>query len=465
MTVNLVTKLINDEEIKFVNLRFSGIDGKFHHFTFSSKYFLESCINGAGFDGSSITGWKDISNSDMLMVPDLSTAFIDPFCEAKTLNIICDIKEPNNNNFYDNDPRTIAKRAENFLTDSGMADTAYFGPEPEFFIFEDVKINVSPYSSSYSLDSYEIPPNSNRDYNENNSGYRCYPKSGYLLANPNDSFYHIRSEMTEVLQEVGIEAHLHHHEVSPSQSEIGFKYSTILKSADNIQKFKYIVHNLAAAYGKTVTFMPKPVFGENGSGMHVHMSLWKGGKNIFAGKDYANLSQNALYFIGGVIKHGRAINAFSNPSTNSYKRLVPGYEAPVNLVYSACNRSASIRIPYASSDPARRVEFRFPDPSSNPYLCFAAILMAGIDGIKNKINPGNAVDENLYKMPAAKLRKIPKLCGSLEEAIYALENDRSFLTAGNVFTDAFIDEYIDIKVAEAKKVANYPSPIEFAMYY
>lgn len=465
MSNGQIRKIIEENGIEFVDLRFSGINGKFHHFTFSSSYFLDSYANGIGFDGSSIIGWKDISKSDMLMIPDLASAFIDPFATNKTLNIICDVKEPENKDFYDNDPRTVAKRAESYLKETGIADLAYFGPEPEFFIFEDVKVKLSPHESSYSLDSYELPFNSNRSYPEMNNAYRCHSKDGYLISTPNDTFHHLRNDMATTLNTVGIEAHLHHHEVSSSQSEIGFKFSTLISSADNVQKFKYVVHNTAASYGKTVTFMPKPIFGENGSGMHVHMSLWKNSKNVFLGKKYAKLSEEALYFIGGIIRHGKALNAFCNPSTNSYKRLVPGYEAPVNLVYSACNRSASIRIPHSTSDSGVRIELRFPDPSSNPYLCFAAILMAGIDGIKNQILPGEAVDENLYKMTEFRLKKIPKLASSLEEALMALDRDRKFLTAGGVFTEGFLNDYISIKMAEYRQVMNYPSPIEFQLYY
>jgi len=465
MNINELKKVIDENKVEFVNLRFSGIDSKFHHFSFSSDYFLEACSHGIGFDGSSIPGWKDISKSDMIMLPDLESCFLDPFAHHKTLNIICDIKEPNSIALYDNDPRAIAKRAEAAIKEFEIADTAYFGPEPEFFIFEDVKFKASPYSSSFSVDSYELPINSDKSYPENNNAYRSLPKGGYLLSNPNDVFYQMRSEMAVTLREIGIEAHLHHHEVSPSQSEIGFKFSTLVNCADNVQKFKYIVHNIAASYGKSVTFMPKPVFGENGSGMHVHVSLWNKGKNLFAGSNYAKLSDDALYFIGGVIKHGKALNAFCNPTTNSYKRLVPGYEAPVNLVYSACNRSASIRIPYASSNNSVRVEFRFPDPTANPYLCFAAILMAGIDGIKNKISPNEPVNENLYKMSEARLKKIPKLASSLEDALINLDKDRSFLLEGGVFTNGFINDYIALKMEEYKKVMNYPTPIEYALYY
>ncbi|MBN8828357.1 MAG: type I glutamate--ammonia ligase [Sphingobacteriia bacterium] len=460
-----IKKIVNENGIELIELRFSNLIGKWHNFTFSKDFLIEILEEGVTFDGSSIPGWKNINNSDMIMKPDLETAFIDPFTSHPTLILICDIYEPEKKEGYERDPRIIAKKAENYLRNTGIADTAYFGPEPEFFIFDDVRFDVKQYNSFFSVNSEELPINSGTVNTRGNSGYRCQPKSGYLLSSPNDIYSELRTEMMSQLKSVGITPNLHHHEVSPSQSEIGFKFGTILEAADNVQKLKYVVHNVANSYGKSVTFMPKPIYGENGSGMHVHQSLWLKDKPLFDGKEYANLSKMALYYMGGIIKHGKALNAFTNPSTNSYKRLVPGYEAPVSLVYSACNRSAAIRIPYTSSAKARRIETRFPDPMSNPYLCFAAMLMAGIDGIINKIEPGEAVEQNLYEMSKEKLKRIPSLAKSLDDALVSLEKDTAFLTKNEVFSEGFIANYIKLKKQEVEKINMLPHPAEFEMYY
>jgi len=390
---------------------------------------------------------------------------MDPFTAQPTVVITCDVIEPSSGQSYGRDPRSTAKKAEAYLKYTGIGDTAYFGPELEFFMFDSVTFNADMFSASYKLESEENPSNSAKEYPHGNLGHRPGVKGGYFPVAPVDSAQDIRGEMLTTLSEVGITPVLHHHEVVPSQHELGFDFSTLTLTADNVQKYKYVIHNVANSYGKTVTFMPKPIFGDNGSGMHVHQSIWKDGKPLFAGNGYADLSETCLYYIGGIIKHAKALNAITNASTNSYKRLVPGYEAPVLLAYSSRNRSASIRIPYVASPKAKRIETRFPDSSGNPYLTFAALLMAGLDGIENKIHPGEAMDKNLYDLPPEELKDIPTVCGSLREAIHALKTDRAFLKKGDVFSDEQLDAYVDLKMEELLKWETTPSPIEFKMYY
>jgi len=459
-------KLIQDEEIEFVDFRFTDPKGKLQHTAFSAGQITEDMLEeGVMFDGSSIAGFKTINESDMILQPDPESAFIDPFTAHPTLNIICDVVEPNTGMGYDRDPRSTAKRAEAYLTQSGIADTAYFGPEAEFFIFDDVRFQTDMSSSFYEIDTEEGPYNSGREYEMGNVGHRPRVKGGYFPVQPVDSLSDIRAEMLQTLSMVGMEPILHHHEVAPGQCELGFMFSTMLRTADALQKYKYVVHNVAHTYGKTATFMPKPVAGDNGSGMHVHQSLWKDGKPLFAGNQYADLSETCLYYIGGVIKHARALNAFTNATTNSYKRLIPGFEAPVLLAYSSRNRSASIRIPYVSGPKAKRIETRFPDASGNPYYTFAALLMAGLDGIENKIHPGDAMDKNLYDLPPEEIKDVPTVARNLREALESLDKDREFLKRGDVFSDDQIDAYIDLKMEEVDRLDTTPAPIEFEMYY
>jgi glutamine synthetase len=421
---------------------------------------------GKMFDGSSVAGWKGINESDMVMMPDASSAVLDPFTEDATLNIRCDILEPATMQGYDRDPRSIAKRAEDFMRSTGVADTVLIGPEPEFFLFDDVKFATDMSGSFFKIDDVEAAWNTGSDYEEGNKGHRPGVKGGYFPVAPVDSSQDIRSAMCLIMEEMGLVVEAHHHEVATAgQNEIATRFNTLTTKADEIQIYKYVVHNVAHAFGKTATFMPKPLVGDNGSGMHVHQSLAKDGVNLFAGDKYGGLSEMALYYIGGIIKHARAINAFANPSTNSYKRLVPGFEAPVMLAYSARNRSASIRIPVVPSPKARRIEVRFGDPAANPYLCFAAMLMAGLDGIKNKIHPGEAMDKDLYDLPAEEAAEIPTVAYSLKDALAELDADREFLTAGGVFSDDFIDSYIDLKAQDVEKVNMTTHPVEFELYY
>ncbi len=417
------------------------------------------------FDGSSIAGWKEIHESDMTLMPDAATAQLDPFAAQTQLIITCDVVEPSTGEGYSRDPRSTAKRAEAYLKYSGIGDSAFFGPELEFFVFDDVRFDVSMNHTFYLLDSEEGPYVSGREFADGNIGHRPPVKGGYFPVPPVDSLSDMRAEMLTVMGEMGIEVEKHHHEVAPAQNELGIKGSTLLDIADKVQIYKYVVHNVAHSYGKTATFMPKPVFEDNGSGMHVHQSIWKDGKPLFAGGGYADLSDTALYYIGGIIKHARAINAFANPTTNSYKRLVPGFEAPVLLAYSARNRSASCRIPHVSSPKGKRVEVRFPDPAANPYLTFAAMLMAGLDGIENKIHPGDPMDKNLYDLPPEELKDVPTVCNSLRQALEALDADRAFLKKGDVFSDDLIDGYLALKWEEAKTVDMTPHPAEFKLYY
>lgn len=459
--------LIKDHDVKWVDLRFTDTKGKEQHVSMPvSEVDGEFFELGKMFDGSSIAGWKGINESDMIMLPDDSSSVIDPFTDETTLNIRCDIIEPSTMQGYERDPRSVAKRAEEYLKSTGIADTAFFGPEPEFFVFDDVKWKVDISGASYEINSEEAHWSSNKSFAEGNTGHRPRVKGGYFPVPPVDSLHDLRAKMCQAMENQGLSVEVHHHEVGTAgQCEIGVKFNTLVKKADEVQILKYAVHNVAHAYGKTATFMPKPLVGDNGSGMHVHMSLSKDGDNVFAGDGYAGLSEEALYYIGGVIKHAKAINAFANASTNSYKRLIPGFEAPVMLAYSARNRSASIRIPYVNSPKARRVEVRFPDPTANPYLCFAALMMAGLDGIKNKIHPGDAADKDLYDLPAEEALEIPVVAESLEEALAALDADREFLTAGSVFTDDTIDAYIGLKKEECLAVSQTTHPVEFDMYY
>jgi glutamine synthetase len=422
--------------------------------------------SGHAFDGSSIAGWKGIEASDMLLMPDPTAAYIDPFYEEPTLVITCDVIEPSDGKGYDRDPRSIAKRAEAYLKGTGLGDTAYFGPEPEFFIFDGVRWGDNMKGCFVKIDSEEAPWSSSAEMEGGNTGHRPGKKGGYFPVAPVDSFQDMRSEMCLILESMGIPVEVHHHEVAgQGQNELGTKFSTLTQRADWTIWLKYVVQNVAHAYGKTATFMPKPVVGDNGSGMHVHQSVWKNGENLFAGNGYAGLSEFALFYIGGIIKHARALNAITNPGTNSYKRLVPGFEAPVKLAYSARNRSASIRIPHVSSPKGRRIETRFPDPLANPYLCFSALLMAGLDGVQNKIHPGEAADKNLYDLPPEEDAKIPTVCHSLDQALECLDKDREFLTRGGVFTNSMLDAYIDLKMEEVTRFRMTTHPIEFDMYY
>ena len=461
-----IMEMLKENDISFVDLRFTDTRGKMHHVTQHIDTIDEEALaEGFMFDGSSIAGWKAINESDMCLMPDLSRPYIDPFFAQPTMALFCDVLEPNSGESYSRDPRGTAKAALAHMEAAGFADTAFFGPEAEFFIFEDVKIDVSGHRGVYEVDSVEGPYNSNRAYEEGNMGHRPGTKGGYFPVPPIDSGQDIRTEMLAVMADIGIPVEKHHHEVAPSQHELGMKFGTLLETADNMQLYKYVVHQVAHAYGLTATFMPKPIAGDNGSGMHVHQSLWSDGKPLFAGNGYADLSETALFYIGGIIKHAKALNAFTNPSTNSYKRLIPGYEAPVILAYSARNRSASCRIPHVANPKGKRVEVRFPDATANPYLAFSAMLMAGLDGIRNKIHPGDAMDKDLYELPPEELAQIPTVCGSLREALESLDADRAFLTEGNVFTDDQISAFIDLKMEEVINLEHTPAPIEFQMYY
>jgi glutamine synthetase len=458
--------LIKENDVKYVDFRFTDMKGKVHHVSQHLSTVDEDLLtDGVMFDGSSIAGWKAINESDMTLAPDLSTAVMDPFSAQPLLTVLCDVLEPSTGLPYKRDPRSIAKAAEKYMASAGIGDVAYFGPEAEFFVFDDVKFDVSMNKVFYEFDSEEGPYTSGKSYEGGNMGHRPGVKGGYFPVAPIDSAQDLRAEMLTVLGEMGVEVEKHHHEVAASQHELGVKFGTLVKMADGMQLFKYVVHNVAHQYGKTATFMPKPVFGDNGSGMHCHQSIWKDGKPLFAGNGYADLSETALFYIGGIIKHARALNAFTNPLTNSYKRLVPGYEAPVLLAYSSRNRSASCRIPHVSSPKGKRVEVRFPDPGANPYLAFAAMLMAGLDGIQNKIHPGEAMDKNLYDLPPEELKEIPTVCRSLREALESLSADREFLKKGDVFTDDMIDAFIELKMEEVLAFETSPHPIEYKMYY
>jgi glutamine synthetase len=461
-----IMKQIKDNDVKFVDLRFTDPKGKLQHVTMDVSAVDEDMFaDGVMFDGSSIAGWKAINESDMTLMPDTETVHMDPFFAQSTMVVFCDILDPVSGEAYNRDPRGTAKKAEAYLKAEGIGDTCYFGPEAEFFVFDDVKYKADPYNTGFRLDSTELPQNDDTDYETGNLGHRPRVKGGYFPVPPVDSAQDMRSEMLTVMAEMGIVVEKHHHEVGAAQHELGLKFDTLVRNSDKMQIYKYVVHQVANAYGKTATFMPKPIYGDNGSGMHVHQSIWKEGKPIFAGNEYAGLSETCLYYIGGVIRHAKAINAFTNPTTNSYKRLVPGFEAPVLLAYSARNRSASCRIPFGTGPKSKRVEVRFPDPAANPYLGFAAMLMAGLDGIKNKVHPGQAMDKDLYDLPPKELKRVPTVCGSLREALVSLDKDRGFLKAGGVFDDDQIDAYIELKLAEVQRFEMTPHPIEYDMYY
>lgn len=462
-----VIKMIADNEVKFVDFRFTDTRGKEQHVSVPAAMVDDDKFEaGHAFDGSSIAGWKGIEASDMLLMPDPDTAVLDPFREESTLNITCDVIEPSDGKGYELDPRSLAKRAEAFLKASGVGDTAFFGPEPEFFIFDGVTWTCDMSGSSVKIKTEEGSWSTGIDYEGGNLGHRPTVKGGYFPVPPVDSLQDIRSEMCLILEQMGVPVEVHHHEVAGAgQCEIGTKFSTLTQRADWNQILKYVVMNVAASYGKTATFMPKPVVGDNGSGMHCHQSVWKDGQNLFSGNGYAGLSDFALYYIGGIIKHARALNAITNPGTNSYKRLVPGFEAPVKLAYSARNRSASIRIPYVSNPKGRRIEVRFPDPTANPYLAFSAMLMAGLDGVMNKIHPGEPSNKNLYDLPPEEEKSIPTVCSSLDQALDELDKDRAFLTRGGVFSDSMIDAFINLKMEEVTRFRMTTHPVEFDMYY
>lgn len=461
-----VLKMIKDQEIEWVDVRFTDLRGKWQHLAMCAGVVDEDMLtDGFMFDGSSIAGWKAINESDMILMPDLDAVYVDPFSATPMLILFCDVVEPSTGEMYGADPRSVAKRAEAFVANSGIGDTVYVGPEAEFFVFDDVRFENSYAASGFRIDDIELPTNTGREYEEGNMAHRPRAKGGYFPVAPVDSAHDLRSEMVSTMLAMGLPMDKHHHEVAAAQHELGLTFGSLTTTADRMQIYKYVVHNVAHAYGKTATFMPKPIKDDNGSGMHVHMSVWKKGKPLFSGDGYAGLSETALFFIGGVIKHAKAVNAFTNPSTNSYKRLVPGFEAPVLLAYSSRNRSASCRIPYGTGPKSRRVEFRFPDATANPYLAYSAILMAGLDGIENRIHPGQPMDKNLYDLPPKELKKVPTVCGSLREALGHLDKERKVFTRGGVFTDELIDSYIGLKMEEVLRWEMAPSPVEFDMYY
>ena len=467
MTLAEVLGLIKEQEVKFIDLRFTDTVGKEHHVTIPAHIVDENLFeDGKMFDGSSISGWKGINESDMILMPDAASAVIDIFSEDTTMNLRCDVVEPATMQGYDRCPRSLAERAEAYMKSTGIADQAYFGPENEFFVFDDVRWDDTMQGAFYSIDSSEGAWNSGRSYEGGNSGHRPTVKGGYFPVPPVDSLHDIRSAMCLALEEMGVETEVHHHEVGTAgQCEIGTRFNSLVRKADEVQIIKHVVHNIAHGYGKTATFMPKPLVNDNGNGMHVHQSLFKDGENLFTGDGYGGLSDIALYYIGGIIKHAKALNAFTNPATNSYKRLVPGFEAPTILAYSARNRSASIRIPHESNPKGRRVEVRFPDSMANPYLAFAAMMLAGLDGIQNKIHPGDAMDKDLYDLPPEEEKNLQLVAFSLEEALGSLDEDRAFLKAGDVFSDDLIDAYIDLKSDNVMRLRMTTHPVEFDMYY
>jgi glutamine synthetase len=464
--VQKVMSMIKEHEVKYIDFRFTDPRGKWQHLGYHVKAISEEFLaGGVMFDGSSIAGWKAINESDMLLMPDCGTAVLDPFAAQASLIVFCDTHEPLTGQPYGRDPRSTAKKAEQYLASTGIGDKAYFGPEAEFFIFDDVRYKATMNGAMYEVDSEEGPYVSDKKFPDGNTGHRPPIKGGYFPVPPVDGQADIRAEMLSVMSDMGLKVEKHHHEVAPSQAELGFEFGTLVQCADAMQIYKYVVQNVAHQYGKTATFMPKPIKGDNGSGMHVHQSVWKGNKPLFAGSGYADLSELALHYIGGIIKHAKAINAFTNPTTNSYKRLIPGFEAPVLLAYSARNRSASCRIPIVASPKGKRVEVRFPDPAANPYLGYAAMLMAGIDGIQNRIHPGEPMDKNLYDLPPEELKDVPTVCGSLREALENLRADHAFLTKGDVFSKDLIESYIELKYEEVYNMEHTPHPIEFQMYY
>ena len=466
MSKDAVLKLIKDEEVAYVDIRFTDVRGKLQHVTVDVDMVDEDFLEeGFMFDGSSIAGWKSIEASDMKLIPDTESAYIDPFYAEKTICIHCSVVEPDTGEAYERDPRGTAQKAEAYLKSSGIGDSAFMGPEAEFFLFDDVRFSNSINKVSYEVDATDASWNTDAEYEVGNMGHRPGVKGGYFPVNPVDEAQDLRSEMLSTMKRLGMKVDKHHHEVASCQHELGLIFDSLTKQADELQKYKYVIHNVAHAYGKSATFMPKPIAGDNGTGMHVNMSIWKDGKPLFAGDKYADLSDEALWFIGGILKHAKTLNAFTNPSTNSYKRLIPGFEAPVLRAYSARNRSGCVRIPWTESPKAKRVEARFPDPAANPYLAFAALLMAGLDGIKNKIDPGEAMDKNLYDLPAEELADIPTVCGSLREALECLAADHEFLLQGDVFTKDQIEGYIALKMEEVETYEHTPHPVEYGMYY
>ena len=463
---NLLLDMIKDEAANYVDVRFTDPRGKLQHVTLCADQVDEDLIaEGFMFDGSSIEGWKSIEASDMKLMMDVDSAYVDPFYAEKTICVHCSVVEPDTGEAYTRDPRGTAQKAEAYLISSGIGDVAYMGPEAEFFLFDDVRYSNTINKVSYEVDATDASWNTDTEYEMGNMGHRPGIKGGYFPVNPIDEAHDLRGEMLSTMKRLGMKVDKHHHEVASCQHELGLIFGSLTKQADELQKYKYVVHNVAHAYGKSATFMPKPIAGDNGTGMHVNMSIWKDGKPLFAGDKYADLSQEALYFIGGILHHAKALNAFTNPGTNSYKRLIPGFEAPVLRAYSASNRSGCVRIPWTESPKAKRVEARFPDPSANPYLCFSALLMAGLDGIQNKIDPGEAMDKNLYDLPAEELAAIPTVCGSLREALDELRSGMDFLLAGDVFTKDQIEAYIALKMEEVERYEHTPHPVEYAMYY
>jgi len=467
MSADDVLKQIKEQDVKFVDFRFTDTKGKEQHVTVPAHTVDDSLFeDGKMFDGSSISGWKGINESDMILMPDSATAVMDIFSEEATLNLRCDVVEPSTMQGYDRDPRSAAKRAEAYMQSTGIADTAFFGPENEFFVFDDVRWGDDISGAFYKVESNEAQWHSHKEYEEGNIGHRPGVKGGYFPVPPVDSLHDIRSAMCLAMEEMGLVTEVHHHEVATAgQCEIGVQFDTLVRKADQVQILKYVVMNVAHSYGKTATFMPKPLVGDNGNGMHIHQSLGKGGKNLFTGDGYGGLSETALYYVGGILKHARALNAFANATTNSYKRLVPGFEAPTFLAYSARNRSASIRVPYIANPKGRRVEVRFPDSTGNPYFTFTAMLMAGLDGIQNKIHPGDAMDKDLYDLAPEEEKELPTVCYSLDQALDALSADREFLKAGDVLSDDLIDAYIELKMEEVTRLRMTTHPVEFDMYY
>ncbi len=464
--VENVMKMLKEKDVQYVDFRFTDPRGKWQHVAQHIDTVDEDMLtDGIMFDGSSIAGWKEINESDMNLKPDLASAVMDPFTAQPQLILFCDVTDPTTGQPYNRDPRSTARKALAYMQSSGIGDTAFFGPEAEFFVFDDVRFGVQMNHTFFRFESEEGPYMSGEELEEGNLGHRPGIKGGYFPVPPVDSGTDLRAEMVSVMKEMGLEVEKHHHEVAPSQHELGIKFNTLLRQADCMQIYKYVVHMVAHTYGKSATFMPKPVMGDNGSGMHVHQSIWKDGSPLFAGDGYAGLSETALYYIGGIIKHARAINAFTNSTTNSYKRLIPGFEAPVLLAYSSRNRSASCRIPFGAAEKAKRVEVRFPDALSNPYLAFSAMLMAGLDGIKNKLHPGDAMDKNLYDLPPEELKDIPTVCGSLREALNALADDMDFLCEGDVFDKDQLEGYLELKWEEVYTFEHTPHPVEFSMYY
>ena len=466
MSKDTVLGMIRDEDVEYVDIRFTDPRGKLQHVTVMAHLVDADFLDeGFMFDGSSIAGWKGIEASDMKLMPDTESAYIDPFYAEKTLCLHCSIVEPDTGEAYERDPRSTAEKAEAYLKSSGIGDVAYFGPEAEFFLFDDVRFSNTMNKVSFEVDAQDAAWNTDAEYEMGNMGHRPGVKGGYFPVNPTDAAIDLRSEMLSTMKRIGMDVDKHHHEVASCQHELGLVFSSLTKQADELQKYKYVIHNVAHAYGKSATFMPKPIAGDNGTGMHCNMSIWKDGKPLFAGDKYADLSDEALYFIGGILKHAKALNAFTNPSTNSYKRLIPGFEAPVLRAYSARNRSGCVRIPWTESPKAKRVEARFPDPSANPYLCFAALLMAGLDGITNKIHPGEPSDKDLYDLPPEELAGIPTVCASLREALDELEKDKDFLLAGDVFTEDQLEGYMALKWEEVYAFEHTPHPVEYQMYY